>query len=411
MSQISVIGAGPAGLAASEWLARNGHSVTVFDRMASAGRKFLLAGRGGLNLTHSENSEPFLSRYAEAAPWMAKALEAFSPQSLRAWCEVLGQPVFTGSSGRVFPVDLKAAPLLRAWLRRLDDLGVAFRLRHRWTGWSRAGALRFTTSEGEWLTTSDAVLLSMGGASWPRMGSDGGWVPILREHGVRVAELRASNCGVTIGWSAAFRDRSEGQPLKRIALSIDGHTARGEAVVTRAGLEGGAVYALSAPIRAALDADGRATLRLDLLPDVDVARLAARTDGARQGRSLSNFLRQAARLAPLGVGLVQEALHAGASPQRLSALIKNIPLPVNGMQPIGRAISSAGGIALGELDENLMLRRIPGVFAAGEMLDWEAPTGGYLLQGCFSTGVLAARGIQSWLAQREAAAASRYSAA
>ena len=411
MIRIAIIGAGPAGLAAAERLAQGGYRVTVYDHMASAGRKFLLAGRGGLNLTHSEQAERFVARYADAAPWMAGALQAFSPDSLRQWSEGLGQPVFTGSSGRVFPVAFKAAPLLRAWLRRLGELGVTFRFRCRWTGWSASGRLRFATPDAEFLADADAVLLALGGASWPRMGADGGWVPMLREHGVSVSALRASNCGVCVDWSPVFRDRFEGQPLKRVSLTVDGQMARGEAVVTRAGLEGGVIYALSAPIRAALDEGGRAMLRLDLLPDMDTRWLAVRTDGARQGRSLANFLRQAAGLAPVGIGLVQEALHAGAAAQPLSALIKAVPIEAGAMQPIARAISSAGGVMLGELDERLMLRRLPGVFTAGEMLDWDAPTGGYLLQGCFSTGVRAAQGIQSWLAQRDAAAASRYSAA
>ena len=285
-------------------------------------------------------------------------------------------------------------------------MGVAFRPRCRWTGWSGCGRLRFATAEGEILADADAVLLAMGGASWPRMGTDGGWVPILQEHGVRVSALRASNCGVCIDWSPIFRDRFEGHPLKRVALTVGGQTVRGEAVVTRAGLEGGAVYAFSAVIRTALDVDGGAALHLDLLPDLDAAALAARTDGARQGRSLPNFLRQAAGLPPVAVGLVQEALHAGGPAAALSVLIKAVPLTICGLQPIERAISSAGGVALDELDDGLMLRRSPGVFAAGEMLDWEAPTGGYLLQGCFSTGVLAANGIKSWVAQRSATAAS-----
>ena len=411
MCRIAIIGAGPAGLAASECLARSGYRVTVYDHMASAGRKFLLAGRSGLNLTHSEAADRFRARYAEAAPWMAGALQAFPPEALRTWCEALGQPVFTGSSGRVFPVAMKASPLLRAWLHRLAELGVTFRFRNRWTGWDGVGRLCFTMHDGAFTTDADAVLLALGGASWPRMGSDGGWAPILRQRGIGINALRASNCGVVVPWSSLFRDRFEGQPVKRLAVTVGGQTARGEAVITRAGLEGGVIYALSGPIRAALDADGSAALHLDLLPDSDMAKLAALTDGARRGRSLPNFLRQAAGLASVGIGLVQEALHAGATGQPLSALIKGVPLTICATQPIERAISSAGGVMLDELDDRLMLRRLPGVFAAGEMLDWDAPTGGYLLQGCFSTGVLAAHGIQSWLAQRNAAAASRYNAA
>jgi uncharacterized flavoprotein (TIGR03862 family) len=387
---VSIIGAGPAGLIAAEHLAPH-CQVTIHDQMASPARKFLLAGRGGLNLTHSEPFAAFSARYGAAAAWICPILRGFPPEALIAWCDGLGQEVFTGSSGRVFPRAMKAAPLLRAWLNRLDGLGVQFRARHRWLGWDADGALRFATQAGEIAEWPDATVLALGGASWPRMGSDGGWVGILRARGVDVADLRAANCGVRIGWSEIFRARFEGEPLKRIALAIGQHSVRGEAVITRDGLEGGAVYALSAPIRAALDA-GEAKLRLDLRPDMSAAELESQVDGARGGRSLPNFLRQAAGLPPVCIGLVQEALHTD-SKMKLSALVKALPLRVHDMQPLGRAISSSGGIRLGELDEHLMLKRLPGVFAAGEMLDWEAPTGGYLLQGCFSTGVRAAEGL------------------
>ncbi len=400
MPDIAIIGAGPSGLIAAEHLSADGHAVTVYDQMPSPGRKFLMAGRGGLNLTHSEPPEAFLRRYAEAAPLMTRALQAFPQHALAAWCEGLGQPVFTGSSGRIFPRAMKAAPLLRAWLRRLEGRGVQFAARHRWTGWDSAGALCFSTPAGDVHTVPDATLLALGGRSWPRLGSDGAWVPVLERAAVRISPLRASNCGVRVAWSGIFADRFEGTPLKRIALSLDGQTIRGEAMITREGLEGGAVYALSAPIRAALDKTVPATLQLDLRPDIAPADLAARTDGARQGRSLANFLRQAANLSPVAIGLVQEALHAGAQQARLSSLIKALPVAVTGLQPIARAISSAGGVALAEFDENLMLRRRPGVFVAGEMLDWDAPTGGYLLQACFSTGVLAAAGISDILKNR-----------
>ena len=397
MTHVAIIGAGPAGLIAAEHLAGLGHAVTLFDQMPSPGRKFLLAGRSGLNLTHSEPHEKFLARYGAAADWLAPALQAFPPEALRAWCEGLGQPTFVGSSGRVFPTAFKAAPLLRAWLRRLEALGVVFAPRHRWLGWTDAGALRFATPGGEVTAEAGATLLALGGASWPRMGSDSAWVSLLRARGVQVADLLPSNCGVRIAWSPVFLGRFEGVPLKRIALSVGGTTVRGEAVITRTGLEGGAVYALSAPLRAALAAEGRATLSVDLRPDIDLTTLATRVDGPRRGRSLPNFLRQQAGLSPVAIGLVQEALHAGAEPGTLSRLIKAVPLTVDGMQPLERAISSAGGIMRQEVDAHLMLRRLPGIFAAGEMLDWDAPTGGYLLQACFSTGVHAARGMAAWL--------------
>ncbi len=401
MPAIAILGAGPSGLIAAERLSAQGHTVTIYDQMPSPGRKFLMAGRGGLNLTHSEPAEAFLHRYTQAAPLMARALDAFPQHALTAWCEGLGQPVFTGSSGRIFPDAMKAAPLLRAWLKRLDSQGARLATRHRWRGWDDAGALLFSAPGGEVRVTADATLLALGGASWPRLGSDGGWVPILQQLGVRISPLQASNCGVSVDWSRIFATRFEGTPLKRVAVTIGGQTVRGEAMVTVDGLEGGAIYALSGPIRAALDAAAPATLLIDLRPDVGRAELATRTDGARKGRSLANFLRQAANLPPVAIGLVQEALHAGNRQETLSGLIKALPVAVTRTQPIARAISTAGGIALAELDENLMLRRRPGVFAIGEMLDWDAPTGGYLLQACFSTGVLAAQGVSRFLAAKQ----------
>ena len=401
MPNIAIIGAGPAGLIAAEYLSARGHALTIYDQMPSPGRKFLMAGRGGLNLTHGEAPDAFLRRYGEAAPFMARALRAFSRDALTAWCEGLGQPVFTGSSGRVFPRAMKAAPLLRAWLRRLEEQGVRLAARHRWQGWDNAGDLCFSAPGGAMRVRPDATLLALGGASWPRLGSDGSWVPVLRGVGVQISSLRASNCGVSVAWSEVFATRFAGSPLKRIALRLGDRTVRGEAMVTRDGLEGGALYALSGPIRAALDTSSPATLYVDLKPDLDRTELATRTDGARQGRSLANFLRQSINLPPVAIGLVQEALHAGAPCERLSGLIKALPVSLAGMQPIARAISSAGGIELAELDENLMLRRYPGVFAAGEMLHWDAPTGGYLLQACFSTGMLAAAGISGVLESRE----------
>ena len=397
MPRISVIGAGPAGLIAAERLSSGGHTVTLFDQMPSPGRKFLMAGRGGLNLTHSEPADAFLRRYGQAAPFMARALHAFPQDALTGWCEGLGQPVFTGSSGRIFPRAMKAAPLLRAWLRRLEGQGVRLAARHRWLGWGDGGALRFSAPAGEVAVAQEATVLALGGASWPRLGADGGWVPLLQACGVRVSPLRASNCGVSVAWSDVFATRFAGTPLKRIALTVGGRTVRGEAMVTRAGLEGGAVYALSDAIRAALDAGAPATLHVDLRPDVGQGELAKRTDGPKRGRSLANFLRQSANLPPVAIGLVREALHAGAAQASLAGLIKGLPVAVTGTQPLDRAISSAGGIALGEVDEGLMLRARPGVFVAGEMLDWDAPTGGYLLQGCFSTGVVAAGGVMRFL--------------
>lgn len=356
--------------------------MTVYDRMGSVGRKFLLAGRGGLNLTHSEPLDRFLPRYGPAAEGVRPAIEAFGPDALRAWCEGLGQAVFVGSSGRVFPVAFKASPLLRAWLARLVGLGVEFRLRHRWLGW-RDGALAFATPAGEAAVRPAATILALGGASWARLGSDGAWVDILRDAGVTVSALRPANCGVLHGWSDFFRERFAGEPLKRIAITLGSTTVRGEAVVTVDGLEGGAIYALSRPIREALDREGTAMLLLDLRPDLDGATLQQRMGGGSQSRA--NALRRAG-LAPIASSLLREL---GGAP-------KQVPVRVTGLRPIDRAISTAGGVAFGAVDAGLMLRALPGVFVAGEMLDWEAPTGGYLLQACFSTGWRAAGAVLEW---------------
>jgi uncharacterized flavoprotein (TIGR03862 family) len=392
---VAVLGAGPAGLMAAETIAAAGHRVRVFERMPSAARKLLMAGRGGLNLTHSEPLDAFLARYAEAAPRLTPAIRAFPPEALVAWAENLEQPLFTGSSGRIFPRALKASPLLRAWLARLAAQGVTVQARHDWLGFTEQGALRFATPQGEVLHRPAATVLAMGGASWPRLGADGGWVANLP--GLDVAPFRPANMGFRIRWSAVFREKFEGTPLKRIALSSGGRTVRGEAVVTARGIEGGAVYALSAPLREAIAAQGGTTLLLDLRPDLDRATLARKVEVPRRGQSLSTFLRKAAGLPPVAIGLVQEALHAGAGATPLAELIKALPLRLEAPDGLDRAISSAGGLKLAELDKHFMLRARPGVFAAGEMLDWEAPTGGYLLQACFATGRAAGLGVAAWL--------------
>ena len=393
--QVAVIGGGPAGLMAAEVLGRAGLEVTVFDRMPSVGRKLLMAGRGGLNLTHSEDFDRFVARYAEAAPRLRPILEAFRPEDLRAWCEGLGQETFVGSSGRVFPRAFKASPLLRAWLARLDGHGVRFALRHRWEGWTGDGSLRFSRpGEATLETRPDATILALGGASWPRLGSDGSWTGILAGQGIPVAPLMPANGGFTTGWSEHLRGRFEGEPLKRIALSFAGLTVRGEAVLTRDGIEGGAVYALSAPLRDAILRDGSALLRVDLRPDLTVEALARRLTAPRGGQSASTFLRKAAGLAPVAVALLREGT-GGPLPMEAAALaasIKATPLRLTGLRPLAEAISTAGGVPLDALDETLMLRRRPGVFVAGAMLDWEAPTGGYLLQASIATGLAAGRG-------------------
>lgn len=387
---------------AAEVLARGGAKVTVYDAMPSAGRKFLMAGRGGLNLTHSEPLPSFLARYREAMPQLKPAIEALLPEALRAWSGALGQETFVGSSGRVFPKAFKASPLLRAWLRRLDAAGVKFAFRHRWTGWDGQGRLRFQTADGSLTIDASATVLALGGASWPRLGSDGGWVEILAARDVTVAPLRPANSGFTVAWSEIFRDRFEGQPLKAIALSFGASSLRGEAIVTRDGIEGGAVYALSAELREAVRRDGHATLHIALRPDAG-GELIAKLAAPKRKQSLSNFLRKAANLSPVAIGLLQEAAKASGislasmAPSDLASLINAVPIRLTGVAPIVRAISTAGGIAFDELDADFMLRRLPGVFAAGEMLDWEAPTGGYLLQASFATGAAAGRGALKYL--------------
>jgi uncharacterized flavoprotein (TIGR03862 family) len=401
---IAVIGGGPAGLMAAEVLAQGGAAVTVYERMPSVGRKFLLAGRGGLNLTHSEDLDRLLARYGVAEARLRRAIEAFPPAALRAWAEELGQPTFVGSSGRVFPAAMKASPLLRAWLKRLDAAGVAFKLRHHWQGWDDAGHLVFDASEGRVTVQADATVLALGGASWPRLGSDGDWEVPLAESGVAVAPLRPSNCGFVAGWSDIFRSRFAGEPLKRIELSFGAYRVRGEAVVTQTGLEGGGIYALSAPLREAIAASGEAMLSIDLRPDIAADELEKRLAAPRAKQSLSTFLRKAANLSPVAIGLLQEVTISSVerlsdkSAAALAALVKAVPVRLIGLAPIARAISTAGGVGFDEVDENFMLRRRPGVFVAGEMLDWEAPTGGYLLQASFATGAAAGRGALRWVA-------------
>jgi hypothetical protein len=400
---VAVIGAGPAGLMAAEILAAGGARVTIYERMPSVGRKFLLAGRGGLNLTHSEPLDQFLGRYREAMPHLRDAIEAFSPDALRAWSEGLGQSTFVGSSGRVFPQVFKASPLLRAWLRRLDQPAVSFALRHRWTGWSANGDLQFETSEGLTSFKPDATVIALGGASWPRLGADGDWTDILSAKGIGVAPLRAANCGFRVAWSDLFRERFEGQPLKGVALSFGGQSVRGEATITRDGIEGGAVYALSAPLRDAVLANGDAVLQVALRPDLSHADLTKRLSASRKKQSLSTFLRKQLSLSSASIGLLQEATIASELypssmfPDQLAAFVNAVPVKLTGVAPLDRAISTAGGIAFDEIDAHYMLRKLPGVFVAGEMLDWEAPTGGYLLQACFATGAAAGRGALEYL--------------
>jgi uncharacterized flavoprotein (TIGR03862 family) len=404
-TQVAIIGAGPAGLMAAEVLTQGGARVTVYDAMPSVGRKFLMAGRGGLNLTHSEALPAFLARYGAAIEHLGPAIDALPPDALREWSEALGQPTFIGSSGRVFPKAFKASPLLRAWLRRLDTMGVQFALRHRWTGWNDHDCLLFQTPDGQRNVEARATVLALGGASWPRLGSDGAWVETLGAKGVTISPLRSANCGFAVAWSDIFRDRFEGHPLKGIELSFGSHRARGEVVITRTGIEGGAIYALSAGLREAIADKGHAILRVALRPDLDMNDLIARLSAPKGKQSLSNFLRKAAHLPPVAIGLLQETAMAMGAPlsllstASLAGLINAVPIELNGVAPIARAISTAGGISFSEIDADYMIHRLPGVFASGEMLDWEAPTGGYLLQASFATGAAAGRGALKWLSR------------
>ncbi len=402
-SHVAVIGAGPAGLMAAETIAARGLAVTVYDAMPSAGRKFLMAGRGGLNLTHSEPFPAFLARYGAAESALAPAVAVFSPDMLRAWSAALGQPTFVGSSGRVFPEAFKASPLLRAWLRRLDAAGVTFAMRHRWVGWTEDGELQFSTPDGSRTLASAAAVLALGGASWPKLGSDGAWTSLLDAKGIAISLLKPANCGFNVAWSEHFRERFAGQPLKSISLSFAGRTVRGEAMLTREGIEGGAVYALSAPLRESILSGGEARLTIALRPETPQDAIASKLSAVRGKQSLSNHLRKSLHLSSVAIGLLQEsAIVDGVSlaslpAHNLAARINAVPLRLSGVAPIARAISTAGGIAFDELEPSFMLRKWPGVFVAGEMLDWEAPTGGYLLQASFATGRAAGEGVLSWL--------------
>ena len=377
---VAVIGAGPAGLMAAERLATAGAHVDVYDRMPSVARKFLMAGRGGLNLTHSEPFERFVARYGKRAPHLRPTLEAFPADGLRAWADGLGAETFVGSSGRVFPKAMKASPLVRAWLKRLEDLGVRIHPRHDWTGWS-GNALTFNTPDGAIEVRPDITILALGGASWPKLGSTGGWTGLLAARGVDIAPFRAANAGFHVAWSRHFVERFAGQPLKTVALSFGGRTVRGEIMLTRYGVEGGAIYALSSVLREAIGRDGHADLIVDLKPDMTVGQLASKLGRASAKDSLSNRLRKALGLLPAAIGLVHETKAAD---------VKAVTIRLQAMQGLNRAISSAGGIRFEALSEGFELKALPGVFAIGEMLDWEAPTGGYLLQACFATAVRAA---------------------
>ena len=407
--QVAVVGGGPAGLLAAEVLSAGGAAVTVYERMPSVGRKLLMAGKGGLNITHSEDEQAFLSRYGPARERLQNFVDDFGPAALREWVHALGVETFVGTSGRVFPAEMKAAPLLRAWLHRLRGSGVKIHVRHRWLGWSASGALRFETPSGEHAVQHDAVVLALGGGSWPQLGSDGAWTQILAEHGVPISPLRSANCGFDLGWSEHFKTRFSGQPVKALVGTYTdaqgiAHRRHGELVVTDTGIEGGLVYSASAALRDQIETSGAATLVLDLAPAHDVQRLAAELSRPRGSRSMASHIQSRTGIRGVKTGLLREVLASETfgDPARLAAAIKALPLKLLRARPLAEAISTAGGVAFEALDDRLMIRSLPGVFCAGEMLDWEAPTGGYLLTACFATGRAAGVSAAQWLRSRTA---------
>lgn len=407
---VVIIGGGPAGLMAAEVIASAGHKVAVYDAMPSVGRKFLLAGVGGMNITHAEPADDFRARYSASQPFI-NALKQFDAEALRSWVHGLGIETFVGTSGRVFPADMKAAPLLRSWLHRLRELGVSFYSRHRWLGWAEKPAqslhLNFSALENNQPTyktvVADAVLLALGGASWQRLGSDGAWVPLLREQRVQVNELVPSNCGFNVDWSELLLSQHAGTPLHGVGLSClhEGHTRSvlSEAIISDYGIEGTGVYALSKYLREQLQQQGTALLNIDLLPDLPAEKIAQRLKKPREKNSVSNFLRKQLNLSPVKLALLRELTNKATfeNPDLLALAIKKISITLTAIRPIDEAISSAGGIAAKELNSAFMLTKIPGIFCAGEMLDWDAPTGGYLLTGCFASGRAAGKGVVSWL--------------
>ncbi|MCY1264435.1 flavoprotein [compost metagenome] len=398
-----IVGGGPAGLMAAEVLARAGVRVTLYDGMPSVGRKFLLAGVGGMNITHSEPREPFVARYGARSREIAALLEDFDSLALREWIHGLGIETFVGTSGRVFPRDMKAAPLLRAWLKRLREAGVVIHTRHRWLGWNADGSLRIASPEGIQAVQADALVLALGGGSWQRLGSDGAWVPLLEQRGIEVPALRPSNCGFEVaGWSAFFRDKFAGAPVKPVAMRLGDEPARqGEFVITDWGVEGSLVYALSAAIRQRIESAGAATIHLDLLPNKSPEQVSRAVAQPRGSKSMANHLRGRLGLDGVRAGLLRELSTKDDydDPARLAAAIKNLPLTLLRPRPLDEAISSAGGVPFEAMDAQLMLKALPGVFCAGEMLDWEAPTGGYLLTACFASGRAAGLGALAWLSR------------
>lgn len=406
--EVAIIGGGPAGLMAAEVLGLGGIQVDVYDAMPSLGRKFLQAGVGGLNITHSEAYDTFCTRYGDRQPQLQALIDRLAPNALRSWVHGLGIDTFVGSSGRVFPTQMKAAPLLRAWLHRLRTAGVRLHVRHRWLGWDADGALRLVSPSGEISIKPQATVLALGGASWPQLGSDGAWVPWLQARGVEIAPLRSANCGFEVAWSEYLRDKFSGVPLKSVALTFtdaQGRTERrqGEVVISAHGVEGSLIYAFSQRLREYLDVHGSATFTIDLIPGRALEWVLAEVCHPRGSRSVSSHLKSRLGISGVKLALLHEVLSKEqfANAATLAATIKALPISVNATRPVAEAISTAGGVCFESLDHNLMLKALPGVFVAGEMMDWEAPTGGYLLTACFATGLCAGMSVLDWLSRRQ----------
>lgn len=396
---VAIIGGGPAGLMAAEVISAGGIKVDVYDSMPSLGRKFLMAGKSGLNITHSEPFEKFVTRYGKRRAQIESMLHEFGPDTLRDWAQELGIETFVGTSGRVFPVGMKASPLLRAWLKRLDASGVTLHLRHKWTGFLPDGSLQFETPDGNVTVNADATVLALGGGSWARLGSDGAWVDELRQAGAQVEPLRPANCGFDVNWSPHFREKFEGQPVKSVVLSVGDFRQQGEFIITKEGVEGSLVYAASALLRDGIEAKGSAVMMLDLAPDRTHEWLVERLSRSRGSRSMASHLEKAVNVKGVKAGLLREFVSKEdfTHLQPLAHFIKNLPIPLIATRPLDEAISSAGGVTFESLDENLMLKTMPGVFCAGEMLDWEAPTGGYLITACMASGYAAGQGVLRWM--------------
>jgi len=407
---VAIIGGGPAGLMAAEVLSHAGVKVDLYDAMPSVGRKFLMAGKGGLNISHAEAFDVFLSRYAQRRDVLEPMLTDFSPEALRAWVKELGFDTFVGSSGRVFPTEMKAAPLLRAWLQRLRRTGVCVHVRHQWLGWADDGTLRFTTPNGEQHIHADAVVLALGGGSWARLGSTGAWVDLLRHRGVEIAPLKPANCGFNAAWSEHFSSRFAGQPLKSVSVSFDAFQQRGDLVVTATGVEGGVIYTASALLRDRCAAAGAAVIHLDLLPDKPLSVVIDKLAQPRGKDSMANHLRKRLGITGVKAGLLRELLTVDEfnDTEKLATAIKALPIKLLAPRPMDEAISTAGGVTFEAMNAHLMLRDLAGVFCAGEMLDWEAPTGGYLLTACFASGKAAGEGVLTWLEKDRNENAKKY---